>query len=490
LFFFFVSFFCMARYRVATDQGNVEELYTALTRRGFRVFWDKLCLADGRDWEEGFCDGLVQSRVFIPLLSEAALYKGDKKNKANVSLLKADSDCDNVVLEHAMVLELKQRKLIERVVPVLMDAGVSAERAASVAVCAINDKLASHLQREGLGAPEKPPRNVKEVLSAILAPGPPLPPGPPGPPGPPVPPVPPGDIQGAAAALVALLQRLKCVPRFDVLISFRGGCDDDEQVALELRDALVAKGTRALAAAASTGAEALLKWEPRVVVALESAVALAPLAGREESSLADPVGVEWAVANHLQGQGKLEFVYPVFLGTVDATNKRSEFKAWGGGSDVEVKADQRCVEKALEKALGAPAGSLATLSSSETVATVNQNQGQKVGGKPDFSLETAASKIRNMMQALDKGQAAADELRESRIRIAGLKQREEKALHEKAEAQQREAKAQQEKAVALDEKAKAQQEKAVALDEKAKAQQREAEAQRQLAELRKELARK
>ena len=87
-------------YRVATDAKNVETLYLALTRLGFRVFWDKMSLKAGRDWEEGFCNGLVQSRVFVALLSEAALYA----KKADTSLLTAESKCDNVVLEHAMVL--------------------------------------------------------------------------------------------------------------------------------------------------------------------------------------------------------------------------------------------------------------------------------------------------------------------------------------------------------------------------------------------------
>jgi hypothetical protein len=69
-------------------------------------------------------------------------------------------------------------------------------------------------------------------------------------------------------------------------------------------------------------------------------------------------------------------------------------------------------------------------------------QGQKVGGKPDFTLDIAALKIRGMVQALEKGQAAADELREARVRIAGLQQREAKAQREKAEAQREKAEAQ------------------------------------------------
>ena len=82
--------------------------------------------------------------------------------------------------------------------------------------------------------------------------------------------------------------------------------------------------------------------------------------------------MEWAVANQLQEQGELEFVYPVFLGDPDsaATDGCKTFEARNGGSDKLVTADQACVEEAL----GAPAGSFATLTSRQTVAAVNQNQ--------------------------------------------------------------------------------------------------------------------
>ena len=50
-------------YRVASDSEHVAILYEKLTGEGLTVFWDKLCLPDGVPWEEGFCDGLVQSKV-------------------------------------------------------------------------------------------------------------------------------------------------------------------------------------------------------------------------------------------------------------------------------------------------------------------------------------------------------------------------------------------------------------------------------------------
>jgi serine/threonine protein kinase len=40
-------------YRVASDSAHVERLYTLLTAQGFKVYWDKLCLEPGVDWEQG-----------------------------------------------------------------------------------------------------------------------------------------------------------------------------------------------------------------------------------------------------------------------------------------------------------------------------------------------------------------------------------------------------------------------------------------------------
>ena len=55
-------------YRVACDADHVRILYEKLTAEGLTVFWDKLCLPDGVPWEEGFCDGLVQSKVHTCML--------------------------------------------------------------------------------------------------------------------------------------------------------------------------------------------------------------------------------------------------------------------------------------------------------------------------------------------------------------------------------------------------------------------------------------
>ena len=40
---------------------------------GLTVFWDKVCLPDGKPWEESFCDALVQSKVFVCVISRDAI---------------------------------------------------------------------------------------------------------------------------------------------------------------------------------------------------------------------------------------------------------------------------------------------------------------------------------------------------------------------------------------------------------------------------------
>ena len=60
-------------YRVDSDSDHVEDLYTALLERGLTVWWDRMCLLPGQNWEEGFCSGLVTSRCLVCLLSRGAI---------------------------------------------------------------------------------------------------------------------------------------------------------------------------------------------------------------------------------------------------------------------------------------------------------------------------------------------------------------------------------------------------------------------------------
>ena len=168
-------------YRVASDSQHVEKLYNLLTAQGFKVYWDKLCLEPGVDWEQGFCEGLVSSRAFVPLLSGDAINHPDK-DWQNFSKLTADSKCDNVFLEHRLAVELQGLGLIEKMFPVFignLDATTSEYShyfgsgchppLSEITVKSVEEKLRHHMESQALGTPIVPDRTVKSVVDAITA---------------------------------------------------------------------------------------------------------------------------------------------------------------------------------------------------------------------------------------------------------------------------------------------------------------------------------
>ena len=179
-------------YRVDSDSDHVEMMYNALTEQGLKVWWDKLCLLPGQPWEEGFCDGLVNSSCFVCLLSRNAINHPDKAWQ-NFCKLEAGSRCDNVLLEWRLALELQERRMIEGVYPILIgdkssmsssddddgakvvqyseyqSSGCHPSQLPDVAVGAVESKLREHLARQGLGEPLKRSRTVSEVVHAVMA---------------------------------------------------------------------------------------------------------------------------------------------------------------------------------------------------------------------------------------------------------------------------------------------------------------------------------
>jgi hypothetical protein len=157
-------------YRVASDQRLAGELHAALEARGLRVFWDKVCLVDGKPWREGFFQGLVRARAFLPILSRGALKPVDGAGApawGNWEALTPASACDNVLLEHRAALECFDRGLLEFVLPVFVGdegagagglrgtyfGGGCAPTPAPVVVAALEAELAVQLDRAGLGTP-------------------------------------------------------------------------------------------------------------------------------------------------------------------------------------------------------------------------------------------------------------------------------------------------------------------------------------------------
>lgn len=54
-----------------------------------------------KEWRSSFVDGLARSRAFLPIVSRAAV--------AGWESIEADAECDNVLLEHRLALELAVR---------------------------------------------------------------------------------------------------------------------------------------------------------------------------------------------------------------------------------------------------------------------------------------------------------------------------------------------------------------------------------------------
>ena len=157
------DFFMSYRVAAAVDADLLASVYKMLTERGYQVFWDKQELHKGREWEKEFCEGLVCSHVFVPFMSQAAT-KNPKNDRANFEKLKEDSDCDNVLLEHRLAIELMDRGFVKSILPLLIGqcsdgvfdkfsfAQLPSE-SPKVQVRALEAKLRDHLNNHCLGTP-------------------------------------------------------------------------------------------------------------------------------------------------------------------------------------------------------------------------------------------------------------------------------------------------------------------------------------------------
>ena len=168
-------------YRVASDAPLAEALDSALRARGLRVFWDKRCLQDGKPWRDGFFDGLVRARAFVPIASRGALKAAG--SAGNWEMLTADMHAvDNVLLEWRAALECYDRGLLELIVPLFVGdtsgapsfrgsyfGGGCAPTPAAVVVDAMEAELALQLDRAGLGTPYRERMTCSSVFAGITA---------------------------------------------------------------------------------------------------------------------------------------------------------------------------------------------------------------------------------------------------------------------------------------------------------------------------------
>jgi serine/threonine protein kinase len=172
-------------YRFKSDFEHASLLYHKLTENGLKVWWDKKCLKPGVSWEDGFCDGLVKSRIFMPIISRGAINHASDARQ-NITMLTKDSPCDNVLLEYRLALELEERDLIERIHPLLFgdlepdresgtvkyknyfSAGCHPNIQGEVVVDIIEDRLEEHLARVSLGTPLFDNMSVAQIMGNIM----------------------------------------------------------------------------------------------------------------------------------------------------------------------------------------------------------------------------------------------------------------------------------------------------------------------------------
>ena len=106
-------------YRVASDSNIALLIYEKLSRRGIRVWFDKMNILPGRDWEQEFADGLLTSSCFVCLLSRNAINHPTKPNQ-NFNTLASSSKADSVLIEWTLALEFAERGLLTKIYPIMI----------------------------------------------------------------------------------------------------------------------------------------------------------------------------------------------------------------------------------------------------------------------------------------------------------------------------------------------------------------------------------
>lgn len=161
-------------YRVAADRKHAEVLYNMLTERNLKVWWDNVELNKGenlgKDFEESFCTGIVNSKAFICILSKDAI--------SNWSSISSET-IDNVLLEHRLACELHELGCVKRLFPILIGDFNSNNSQyekfcakpvvpPSIIVKSIEENLVRILNLASLGSPLKPNRPIKDVIDEIF----------------------------------------------------------------------------------------------------------------------------------------------------------------------------------------------------------------------------------------------------------------------------------------------------------------------------------
>ena len=124
-------------------------------------------------------DGLLKSRIFVPLFSRGAI-NHPTKSRQNISYLKTDSPIDNFLLEQRLALELNKRGLIELISPIMIGdcdeltknynnyfGGGCHPSMNDVVVEKIEETIIKELDRQSLGSPLFDNLGVKTIIDNI-----------------------------------------------------------------------------------------------------------------------------------------------------------------------------------------------------------------------------------------------------------------------------------------------------------------------------------
>jgi hypothetical protein len=176
-------------YRVNSDAHHAKALFENLTGKGLKVWFDQKCLKNGVLWEDGFCDGLVQSKVFVCLISSGVIAHATNARQC-FNKLHENSACDNLLLEHQLALEFRELGLNDFIYPVFIgnqttigevnDDEETVQKTVyekfdfacygnvpDTSVDEVENKKNFHMDRLSLGLPQTLKRTVKSTVTMI-----------------------------------------------------------------------------------------------------------------------------------------------------------------------------------------------------------------------------------------------------------------------------------------------------------------------------------
>eukprot|EP00733_Pompholyxophrys_punicea_P000288 Pompholyxophrys_punicea_v1_NODE_65_length_3933_cov_4.311501.p1 type:complete len:1258 gc:universal NODE_65_length_3933_cov_4.311501:125-3898(+) len=154
------SFGAFISYRVASDANLALNIYDMLEKQNLNPWLDKKMLKEGEDWQDGFCLGLMQSFVYLPLLSSDALSPMTQTAQSSIQ--------DNFLLEMLLALDLESRGFL-KILPVILPDLKKDDLISTPGPAALQKRLHDILQSHNLGPSIRQNESPEQTVHAILA---------------------------------------------------------------------------------------------------------------------------------------------------------------------------------------------------------------------------------------------------------------------------------------------------------------------------------